>query len=120
MGGKARIEAAEGVLKHHLDAVTRRRAVEGRTRNGTYVGAIEFDAALGLIEQSRDHARRGGLAAAGFSNDSKASAPLQREAEVTNGICLGGFDGIGTPETAAESASQSAGGPACMERLAQA
>ncbi len=38
------------------------------------------DRASGLVEQPRDHARRGRLAAAGFADDSETRALLEREA----------------------------------------
>jgi hypothetical protein len=69
IGAEAGIEAAQGVLKDHLDAVPDDRPVESRTRNRTDILAVEFDLTFGLIEQSRDHARERGLTASGFSDD---------------------------------------------------
>src|ERR1051325_4259825 len=86
IGGEARIEAAERILKHHLDTMPQRRAVETGAGHNADIGTLEADRALGLIEQAGDHARRRRLAAAGFPHDTKTRARLEGEAHIAHRV----------------------------------
>ncbi len=76
---QARIEAGVGVLKDHLHA-----PAEGTQRRLTEVGdvlALEADFSVGGFDQTQDGAAGGGLAAAGFTDQSDDFAGLDCDAE---------------------------------------
>ena len=71
----ARVEGAERVLKHHLDAAPQlaffcRRQAQPRL-------ALDMDVAAVRGFQTEDHPRQGGFARAGFTNNAQGFAPAQ-------------------------------------------
>ncbi|MHC3926357.1 hypothetical protein ACMZ4W_01459 [Brevundimonas naejangsanensis] len=87
----ARIEAAVGVLKHHLDVAA--DGLQGGAARGGDVAALDPDAARLRRLQREDGAQQGGLAAAAFADQTDAFTGLDRQADLIDGA-----EGLGLAE----------------------
>ena len=87
-GGEARVDALPGILEHHLDARPVRVPREPPGREQRQLAPVQPNHPLCRVQQPRQQAHQGGLAAPALPNQPHGVSPVQHEADIIDGMHL--------------------------------